>query len=134
MGLDNGIIIKKSSASTGVKWIFEHLLKLDITHYDDEEYYDICYWRKCSNIRNKIINNIGSPMSEGTSPPLHKRNLCLIIKMLFKFNKHNWYEDGGSIWSFREFRHHLVTDIVKLTVTVLLMFVCEFDVFFYDSY
>ena len=112
MGLDNGIIIKYKN---GI----------------EEE---ICYWRKCWNIRKLIFDCIDS------NEMLFEYSLSLddlvdIYNALKTLNKENWSENGGSIWEWEEIRKGLKRDIKTLNKLIKRMKKePDLEVIFYDSY
>ena len=112
MGLDNGIIVRNKN---GI----------------EEE---ICYWRKCWNIRKLIFDCIDSnEMLFEYS--LSLGNLIDIYYALKTLNKENWSENGGSIWEWEEIRKGLKRDIKTLNKLIKRMKKEPgLEVIFYDSY
>lgn len=110
MGLDNGIIIR---------------------HITGEEE-DLCYWRKCWNIRALFFSVVPSQTDE-YKYIINKEELLLFYKLLKKLNRKNW-ED--SIWSWEEYKHQL-----RKQKRAIKKFLKKWEtddtideVYFYDSY
>ncbi len=113
MGLDNGIIIKNKNG------------------IEKEE---ICYWRKCWNIRRLIFECI-DPNKMLFEYSLSLDNLVDIYYALKTLNKENWSENGGSIWEWEEIRKGLKRDIKTLNKLIKRMKKeSDLEVIFYDSY
>lgn len=132
MGLDNGIIARSKEPIKALK-DFEDKTGWD--DYDGHEY-DICYWRKCWNIRYTILRGIinYNCREEKYEHPLTIDHIDAIIYMLGHFNEDNWQEAGGSIWSFDDMRPCLKRDIKVLKKLRKVMKKHEIEVWFYDSY
>lgn len=115
MGLDNGIVVK------------------DRLNPENE----ICYWRKCWNIRSAIFDIIGRPSLEDETYEysLSLENVVDIYYMLKNLKKDNWYENGSSIWEWDEIKKGIKRDIKELNRLIKAMKKNEnLEVFFYDSY
>ena len=113
MGLDNGIIIKNKN---GI------------------EKKEICYWRKCWNIRRLIFECI-DPNEMLFEYSLSLDNLVDIYYALKGLNKENWNDNGGSIWTWEEIRKGLKRNIKALNKLIKRMKrESDLEVIFYDSY
>lgn len=114
MGLDNGIVIRNKDGT--------------------EEEAEICYWRKCWNIRNEIFDII-EQKSETYEYLLSLDNVVNIYYRLKAFNKKNWTENGDSIWTWEEIRKGLKRDIKEIGKLIKRMKKePDLTVVFYDSY
>lgn len=112
MGLDNGIIIKNKDGS-------------------EEE---ICYWRKCWNVRAEIFDIIGHEC-EVYEYPLSLDNVVDVYYRLKTFNRRNWTENEHSIWSWNEAKRGIKEDIHQLKKLIKRMKKePDIEVYFYDSY
>lgn len=130
MGLDNGIEVKK---------------RKDIEFRKDiiDEYGEVCYWRKCWNIRKDIIEYLGKeyPTADVYEWKLDINDIESIINILSSYNEDNWEVGGnsllgGSIWEWDEIKHTLQMQIEKLKYLVEQMKIYGDDIWvsFYDSY
>lgn len=96
---------------------------------------ELCYWRKCWNIRYCFISNIQENVDDyyylitiDNLPNIIKDLECLL-------NKNKWRKNGGSIWLYKEYADALFIDILNLKM--LYKYMSENpDVYayFYDSY
>lgn len=132
MGLDNGIILKTKNK---IENIPEYIKISEINYDNDKNFYsyDICYWRKCWNIRNKIFI-IAKNSVDGGIGELTISDIETIKNILFEFlcNGENW---DGSIWEFGEMIPQLAQDIVNLSwLTNYLKNNSKSYSYFYDSY
>ena len=90
--------------------------------------YEPCYWRKCWNIRNKILEIVYA------WEPLSVDDIDHIIEVLRSFTADNWEDEGSCIWEFDEHEENLRNQIQRLGVLRRLMQEHELEVYFYDSY
>ena len=135
MGLDNGIIIEcksKEEAQSIIDDAATHLNSLDLYQTEVE----VCYWRKCWNIRREILEVLHAG-DEGGKYTIDIEDIKPIIKRLYKFlDKETWEnDDDGSIWEFEEFRESLLWSILNLSW--LYYYKIEhpkIEIYFYDSY
>lgn len=107
-------------------------LKRFLSGYEGNE---LCYWRKCWNIRSCFINNIKENLDDyyylitiDNLPNIIKDLECLL-------NENEWLKNGASIWSYKEYANILFIDILNLKI--LYKYMSENpDVYayFYDSY
>ena len=145
MGLDNGIVLA-TKHKINIEELPEYV-KIDADNwrekYDNSGYfyYDVCYWRKCWNIRGYILdfNNLDYD-DEKYEYRLEKDHLILLqrkfINYLCYMNKsEEEYMDGETIWEADVMINHLAREIVNLGW--LIDFITEHPtskVIFYDSY
>lgn len=135
MGLDNGILIKcksKEEAQSIIDEASTHLNSLNL--YDKNV--EVCYWRKCWNIRREIISVLHMNKDE-VYHTIDLEDIKPIIKRLSKFlDKETWdNDDDGSIWEFEEYRESILWDILNLSwLYYYKMEHPEIEIEFYDSY
>jgi hypothetical protein len=133
MGLDNGIIARKSNNEK----INAKLLALSTYTYSKGDH-EIAYWRKCWNVRGAIANVMGG-IYDNEETPLMYEDVIAVIKRLKQFNEKNWSGDSwddGSIWEWDEIKKNHRGCIKRLQHLARLMkkYPGEIDVYFYDSY
>ena len=131
MGLDNSIEIKRTPYTDSISELRQFNLDWDNKHEYD---FSVCYWRKCWNIRNGILDILGDRFSDQWRFHLNTENIDKIIAFLKSLNKHNWSDDGGSIWTWEEYKNHIKDDIKKLKMLRKLMKKYDLKVVFIDSY
>ena len=125
MGLDNGITVKRTAQTENISEM--RLFEDDyVRKYKCD--YEVCYWRKCWNIRNKILDVV-YPWE-----PLSVEDIDKIIEVLKSFTTDNWEDEGSSIWCFDNMEETLRDQINNLGVLKRLMQEHELEVYFYDSY
>jgi hypothetical protein len=113
MGLDNSIYLK---TSPNEEIHFPSFLE----PYDDEDGFEICYWRKCWNIREAIINCTKEGQKyhgDGGVFDLTIKDLEAISVELYKFllaGEDNWNDSEQSIWEFERMLPHLARDIAAI--------------------
>ena len=132
MGLDNGILARSQTTIPALrKYVYE------IYPLDEQGYvvYELCYWRKCWNIRSIILHSVlRSRNTDQYEFPLSADHIKDIIDYLSGLNNKNWHDSGGSIWEFSEQRGHIKRHIKALRTLLKVMRKHEIDVWFYDSY
>ena len=131
MGLDNSIEIKRTPYTDSISELRQFNLDWDNKHEYD---FSVCYWRKCWNIRNGILDILGDRFSDQWRFHLNTENIDKIIAFLKSLNQHNWNDDGGSIWTWEEYKNHIKDDIKKLKMLRKLMKKYDLKVVFIDSY
>lgn len=135
MGLDNGIQIKRNTSTNSIPELKQFELSYDNKHQFD---FEICYWRKCYNIRNMIMDVVESARDNDKSDILTTTDIEKIIHGLQSFNSANWQEDGGSIWDWDDeedpYSEKIQRDIENLKNLQTLMEKYDLEVYFYDSY
>lgn len=134
MGLDNAIQVRRNKYSNEVV-----ALKQFEEDWDKEHKYDfeVCYWRKCWNVRSDIMSLTSAPYDGGgghfevTTDELKK-----ICKLLKSYNKDSWGESSyGSIWSWEEHKKINAKHIKNLKKLIkLTQKYPELEVYFVDSY
>ena len=135
MGLDNGIQIKRNTSTNSIPELKQFELAYDNKHQFD---FEICYWRKCYNIRNMIMDVVESARDNDNSDILTTTDIEKIIHGLRSFNSANWQENGGSIWDWDDeeypYSEKIQRDIENLKKLQTLMEKYDLEVYFYDSY
>ena len=132
MGLDNGIEIKRTDFTSSIPWIkaFEY-------NWDKEGKYDfeVCYWRKCWNVRGMIFNVINHQSDNDYQVELSTEDLRAIKEGLQKYNKRTW-DESESIWTWEEQKPHIKRQICNLKKLIKLKEKHGnlIEVYFYDSY
>lgn len=134
MGLDNGIDIVRNSYSNKIK-----ALKRFTSPYDKDKTYpfEVCYWRKCWNVRGDILDIVGVENECQYQFALDVPMIEEIIKVLKFYNKKTWEYGGwsGSTWEWFEYkkanRRHICN--LKRLVRIMKKYP-ELEVYFYDSY
>ena len=135
MGLDNSIEIKRNVYTNSIPELRQFELEYDKAYEYD---FEICYWRKCWNIRNDILWIIGERLSDKYEYTLDKEDIDQIIKLLESYNADNFEDSGGCIWDWDDeeypYSEKIQQDIASLKVLRQLMDKYELEVYFYDSY
>ena len=135
MGLDNSIQIKRNTSTNSIPELKQFELAYDNKHQFD---FEICYWRKCYNIRNMIMDVVESARDNDNSDILTTTDIEKIIHGLQSFNSANWQENGGSIWDWDDeeypYSEKIQRDIENLKKLQTLMEKYDLEVYFYDSY
>lgn len=142
MGLDNGItLITRQKLNENNVPPYIHLKEDD--WYDEYEtsgyHYEICYWRKCWNIRNIVfdlddINSIDCGMFELEIKHIVELRTKLIEYLLDIQKWQDDYENGQTIWDADDMIPHLAQDIITLKWLAEYMTTHRTKVEFYDSY
>ena len=135
MGLDNSIEIKRNAYTNSIPELRQFELEYDKAYEYD---FEICYWRKCWNIRNDILWIIGERLSDKYEYTLDKEDIDQIIKLLESYNADNFEDSGDCIWDWDDkeypYSEKIQQDIASLKVLRQLMDKYELEVYFYDSY
>lgn len=130
MGLDNGIRVKGLNRNSFIGKLFQYPFRND--YGDDAE---ICYWRKCWNIRRAIL---GTFPYNGTLDAYRyaiSRETVKDIRAEIQYFLDHPDEWDDSIWEFSEMKGALERDLRNLRILYLLMGVNKKLIpYFYDSY
>lgn len=145
MGLDNGIVLRVKGKIDPE----ERILSIPGIEKDDwyEEnhpgfsQYDICYWRKCWNIRDILFVNCNDAKGKDdygtyslTIDELEAIRHSLYLTICE--GPDAWNDGDQSIWDFKEAMNFLPWDLVRISALIDYMEKnggrCE--AFFYDSY
>ena len=117
MGLDNGITLKTKYPIDVEDWEIKPdyvVFPFDAQKRKDGWYeYDICYWRKCWDVRGAIIDILDVPQEGGIYEIDKPSQVKKIREALIDFLRHpeRWEQ---SIWSMDEYMECLAQQIVNL--------------------
>ena len=130
MGLDNSILIKRTTASPKALATFDQGWTKQY-NYDLE----VAYWRKCWNVRSIILSTINACTSNNSEFALNREILGRIIKELSRFNQINYEDRGYTDWDWRDFRKFHRRNLRALKKLYTMMGKDEdMKIYFYDSY
>lgn len=140
MGLDNGILLRvRGRINENSPWYEKLRLNSDsVEEKNGFSVYDICYWRKCWNIREILFENCADTngVDDCGSYTLTPEEIGAIRDALCDILRDGDAAWDDSIWTFEEAMNFLPWDIVVLGQ--LMDFLQEnagkCEVFFYDSY
>ena len=134
MGLDNGIILHTKTKISAPKELKGRLSDFSIG--EDEYQYDICYWRKCWNIRRGVWQALNTAPDYVYIDSLTIDEIKQIWKVIYDLNARDVWDDGGyTIWSYDEIHDQLDYDLLSLEW--LISYLREHPdarAEFYDSY
>lgn len=152
MGLDNAIYVrahKKVKTPPEVMWrgYTDNWNEASFYgHEKDDGLYiegcfdrELCYWRKCWNIRGLVLEIVGDRYDgRGGSVTLTVDDLNKFYKALFNLNSSKgWKNNDSSIWEYKEMRDVLDQDLTNLEWLIWYMNQENNqveEVFFIDSY
>ena len=142
MGLDNGILIKTRQKLSPESLPLFVNIEMDEYKMADEGggyWYEVCYWRKCWNIRNIILDIISSKENDDGIYALNKNDIRQLRYALngYILNPYKWdddYENGQTIWDSSVMLSHLIRDMANLAWLENYMDNHKVYVEFYDSY
>ena len=133
MGLDNGIEIVRNEYSNNIKKLNKFTARYDkyLQHP-----FEVCYWRKCWNVRADILNLLMNADGDMYQAKLEIDDIKAIRKLLKSYNSKKWsYGWQGAYWKWHEHkrinRKHIRN--LKKLIKVMKQYP-ELDVYFYDSY
>lgn len=118
MGLDNGIYWKpRNNKEKNVA--FPDYVEINEFNYDSlEDEYEICYWRKCWGLRNRILNIISNAVGkdgEKCGYELIRADLVQIQQMLIDYLRYpNRWDEENNFWSFDDIKQDLMQNIINL--------------------
>ena len=129
MGLDNGICVRGLKRNSLIGKLFKYPFDND---YGEAP--DICYWRKCWNIRREILSILQHPEGDGRFD-IARDDVLEIRDALRHYLNYPRDWDYGTIWDFSEIEGALKRDSRNLLILYLLMGVKRgLQPYFYDSY
>lgn len=148
MGLDNGITLKLRRPLTDNDFYNAENRELILTHNwrkdpepnEDGMYeYEICYWRKCWNIRERILDILGGDRGDiggGIYEDLKSNDIIAIADQLFILIYNGAEKWDDSIWEYEEVVARLGEDIARLgwLVRFIAKNPMQYEIEFYDSY
>ena len=134
MGLDNGVTLHTKAPVPELKelGVAENRYESDFNFH-----YDICYWRKCWNIRREVRYVLEADHEYVEKCWLSVGEVKGIWWALNNLNDPNVWDDDTSIWTYEEIQDHLEHDLYKLEWLIHFMRTHDPDdymVEFYDSY
>ena len=146
MGLDNGITLRvKGEINPDAEILtIPGIEKADLNDNTEQgfTYYEICYWRKCWNIRDILFANCHD--AEGKEDCGEYSFTVDELKEVRDSLYHTickgpeaWNEENRSIWTFEEAMNFLPWDIVRISALIDYLQhdgAGRSEVFFYDSY
>ena len=145
MGLDNGLLLHTKDLIDFPKEIANHIGRLSVDLRSPFPYeYELCYWRKCWNIRREIGYALQAQSIESVAKAwLTIEDVKNIWRAINQLNSKRAWDTSDSIWTWREMKDHLDYDL--LTLEWLINFMQEharahsneplvYMVEFYDSY
>ena len=128
MGLDNGIIVKKTELTKRLFKVKKNCL------YEYTGDFEIAYWRKCWNVRTDIFTVTRGWNNDQSYTSLDRDDIYNIIKLLKSYNKKTW-DSNNSIWTWEEHKTANKRHIKYLKFLYKIMKKYpEIEVYFYDSY
>lgn len=134
MGLDMGISVRRSCRGfeRNYKW-FEKFIETWEREYGYDV--DICYWRKCYNIRDAIWGAIEKCHDNSESDTLDVNDIDTIVEILCAFNEENWSDGSGSIWEWEVIHPLLCKQTAALMeLRELMVEDPEIEIYYYESY
>ena len=141
MGLDNGLILHSKEPIDFPREIIDYIDKLPVDAHTARTFpykYELCYWRKCWNLRREIGHALGAANVEYVDKSwLTISDVKNIWHAINQLSSRRVWESGDSIWSWSEIKDHLARDL--LIIDWLIYFMrqheeSEYMVEFYDSY
>lgn len=101
-------------------------------------HYELCFWRKCWNIRCEIGRALHAQDMEYVAKAwLTITDVKNIWRAIQQFYSKRAWESGDSIWTWSEIKDHLTRDLLMLEWLISFMRQheeSEYMVEFYDSY
>ena len=113
-----------------VPWVMKKLTPLKYSNA-----YELCYWRKCWNIRRIVFSVVTPDADNDTQTPLGVDEMLEIATRLDKLNKRTWTDEGTSIWTWEEQRNN-VKNCAKMLrrAAKLKKRFPHTEIYFYDSW
>lgn len=140
MGLDNGIMLKRQKPNKFLERIFLEDFKECLDERDKGLWeIEICYWRKCWNVRRYVFDYIIKVDPNDTEElqfPLTARDVWKIRKQVKYWLTHGdeWVD---SFWDFEDFKanlEHQYKYLFRLWLWMKFHPKDKTSVYFYDSY
>ena len=146
MGLDNGICVKIKTKDFKEKFKKEYdyalskgcIFPFDINTFDNYDF-ELAYWRKCWNVRNSILDKLGSSKNVlDYKVSLDEFDLESIIEILNDYvnqEQDDDWEPIDCIWEWSVFKRICEQNILNIKFLLALKRVHpEIECYFYDSY
>ena len=136
MGLDNGIRLK-AKTSRGIEYLTENH---NFYFYDDDN--EIGYWRKCWNIRDKVLDAFDDKGYDGNGGYINLTSVEDLINMAetlkYFLREENW-DRSDSIWDWYIVLPSIADAIKKLRnliedIEYEDISIDDLNIYFYDSY
>lgn len=127
MGLDSGITIRKINEKDIPDFI-------KYTKYSEE--IEIAYWRKCWNIRNKILDVLNPENEDKYSFAIDREDIPAITRVLKPFlAKDYWDNNNTSIWEYKD----MIDNNIQVIINLIWLYIYmddhdDIEIEFYDSY
>ena len=142
MGLDNGIIIKPKTEK-GFDFLNKYYHEEINKSYSPGEY-EIVYWRKCWNLRGRMLEVFRDNPSDndGYKTSLSIVDLKKVVELVLKYflNEKNWNNEyGQSIWEWKTMLRNIADEIFEIrrfldNVKEEGIQEEDLEIYFYDSY
>lgn len=134
MGLDNGIIVRlnnsvdRSQIPSFVRCFFDE--------FRTGNEFEVCYWRKCWNMRNDILNVIKTTGNNEYQFNLDADDISDIKNVVARYFDIDYFDShDDTIWDYKELLSQNIRCYINLCW--LESFMQEnpnIEVYFYDSY
>lgn len=140
MGLDNGLILHTKELIEIPKEIdgFIALEPVSLINAVFPYHYELCYYRKCWNLRREIGRAINAESVEYVSKPwLTISDVKNIWHAINEINSKRIWESGDTIWTWREIKPILDRDLLVIEWLISYMRTHDSSTYmveFYDSY
>ena len=140
MGLDNGLMVRAKTIK-GARFLEQNYANIKDDCFANS--YEFGYWRKCWNIRHKVLNTFKNKGYDGMGGDLILNIADLVTFrdiMKYFLIEENWRNsDYGSIWSWEESISGIAKTIYWITqfledVEYEGLSDTDFEIYFYDSY
>lgn len=114
MGLDNGIVYK-STYILKPRLIKKFLPEDPIEFKHFESRIDICYWRKCWNVRRDILQILNRKPDNFGTYTLSHTDIVLIRKLMASYLlRSSLWDEYTSFWNWAEARRNIFNSYVAL--------------------
>ena len=138
MGLENGIVLHTKKLINFPAEIKNHIQELRDKDKEFPYHYELCFWRKCWNVRCEIGHALQAQNMEYVAKAwLTIADVKNIWRAIDQLNSKRAWESGDSIWTWSEIKDHLNRDLLMLEWLISFMRQheeSEYMVEFYDSY
>ena len=130
MGLDNGIQIRRKTATKEALVAFDDEMCLKY-NYDPS----VAYWRKCWNVRNIVFELLEIEDFNDSQTTMTADDVERVVAELRKLNSANFCDRGDCIWYWDDFKRFNRRNIKNLKRLARLMRKePTMEVYFYDSW
>lgn len=140
MGLDNGILLRtKKPLPADCPIDLEGIYEPDI--YKGEWFeYEICYWRKCRNVREDIyyiLKDDGADVTpDDVNGIMSKDALKAVWCKLYSYCEKSWDYPTHTIWEWEVMEDIIENQLTNIewVIEFLSDYDGEYEIGFYDSY